>query len=198
MSRRIPKFLLALPLWQIDAAGAAIVCAAAGIWYFAGIEPLGRVQAHWNTVDAELKMQREVSHQKAGLAADQDKQLKDLRHQIENSELQLKQVAAINSRVSDLTTAATESKLQVDEIKPSKPVSKPRFTVVPIRLTGVGNYPSILTFLKRLRTDFGDTGLSGLSLGMKPDGAASGAGEVLRFELDLLWYAAPTVQPAKK
>ncbi len=197
---RVPKFMTSLPLWQVDAAGAAIVCIAAGAWYFAGVEPLGRVRAEQETMQTELAAQRELSHAKAKQAAKQDQSLKKLREQIGSSNVHLQRVDAMNARVSALTTAAGEANLRVDEIKPSSPTMRPRFTVVPIRISGGGDYGAVMAFFGALRSRFEDTGVSGFSLDRVEASAESKGGdaEELRFVLDLVWYAAPTQAGSKK
>ncbi|MBX3376866.1 MAG: type 4a pilus biogenesis protein PilO [Phycisphaeraceae bacterium] len=200
MIQALARAMAKRPLWHIDAVGAGLIGLAAGVWYFAGVEPLQQAQAGLRAMEVELASQRDVAHTKAKLASTQDRELARLRAEIEASAIQLRREDALNAHVSKLTAVAEGFGLRVNEIKPSAATRLPRFTVVPIRLSGVGGYGAVVEFLRRLRADFGDTGLTGLTLERSPAvGDAEPDAEVdLKFVVNLAWYAAPVSGTGKK
>ena len=191
---RVVRSVSVRPLWQIDALGVAVVCVLSGLWYFAGLRPLTEARAARRGLEAELAVQKDMAEKKSDILARQDQSLAKARQQNAASAIQLKQPEQVNQHVSELTGAAEASGLRIDEIKPSQAVPVARFTMVPIRLKGAGGYHAVTTFLRRLRGDFHDTGVTGFKLS-KIESSENGD---LQFALDLVWYAAPSVAPAKK
>ena len=197
MRIRIPQSIALRPLWQIDALGAAVVCLAAGLWYFAGLQPLSDARAAREELEQKVTMQQEVAQERTRLAETQERQLKKIKEDIATSSINLLAVEKINSHVSELTRAAGDSGLRVDEIKPSQPVALTRFTTVPIRLSGGGDYRSVTGFFRTLRRSHRDTGITGFKLQSQGAAGVPDSPE-LRFEVDLVWYAGPRPKANKK
>jgi Tfp pilus assembly protein PilO len=192
---RVLKKVAGLQLWQIDAAGAVMVCAFAGIWYVAGLRPLNEARAAREAMETELSLEQSVAQDKAKLIVTQERILQKVGNDLASTALRIQDPDQINQHVSALERAAARAGLRVDEIKPSAAVSMSRFTTVPIRISGVGEFGAVTSFFKALRADYRDTGVTGFNL--KIQDGDQGPGE-LRFELDLVWYAAPRQPPAKK
>lgn len=192
MIHSIAQRLSHRPLWQIDAMGAAIVCVMAGAWFLLGLQPQLDAKAARLVLEQELTAQNEIAGQRAALVATHERALKTIQQQIEASAIRLKPADYLNQHVSDMATAGTGTGLRIDEIKPAAPEALQRFTIVPIRLSGGGSYRSLTSFLGKLRSDFRDTGATGFQLKREGD-----AGD-LRFEVNLVWYAAPAPAPTKK
>lgn len=194
MNPRIAKTIAPLKLWQLDAAGAAVVCLGAALWYFAGFEPLCEARAARRNMEEELRGQRDAAEKQVALLSKREENLAKVRAENSISAVQLKPAERVNQQVSDLTSVAGKAGLRIDEIKPAGPVPAERFTMVPIKVSGAGEYSAVTDFLKRLRADFRDTGVTGFSLKSPPDESA----KPLVFEFNLVWYAAPVPAPAKK
>lgn len=197
MNARIPSQVTRLPLWQIDVAGTALVCLFAAVWYLAGLRPLAQAQAARTAMESELAAQEAIAQDKVKLAATQEREIQRAQGEIAASALQVQRVDQINSHVSELEEAAATSGLRVDEIKPSQATALLRFTTVPIRMSGVGDYGAVTLFFRTLRIKFRDTGVTGFRLQLSPAAGGEQATE-LRFELDLVWYAEPKLPAAKK
>ncbi len=69
-----------------------------------------------------------------------------------------------------------------------------RYTTVPIRISGEGNYRSVAAFFRRLRERCHDTGVTGFDLKSVDKGDTTES----RFVFNLVWYAAPTAVKTKK
>ena len=191
---KTPGFITRMALWQVDLLGTGVVCAIAAVWYLGGVRPLSQARAERDSMETELTTQRSIAQDKAKLAAIQEKSLKKVQAEIASSSIQLLPADQVNSRVSALAGVAGKAGLRVDEIKPSAPVPLARFTTVPIRLSGAGEYKSISLFFDALRGEFRDTGLTAFKLQV----SETAEGSELRFELNLVWYAAPMQATPKK
>lgn len=185
MNSRLSKSLATRPLWHMDACAAAIICAAAGVWYFAGFAPLVSARAARKELEVELAGERVKLDQQAELVKKHASSLEIARQKQSASRVQLKAVDRVNQQVADLTRMAIDSGVEVDEVRPSPPVAQERFTAVPIRLTGTGRYEAVTNLLGRLRSDYHDTGITGFALRAPTEAT----GEKLKVELNLVWYA---------
>lgn len=176
-----------LPLWQVDAMAAAVICLGAGVWYFAGLSPLVEARATRQNLETELAGEKDALQKQSALIKRREQMLEEAKAQILASRVQLLPPDQINQQVAKLTEMASGIGLSIDEIKPLGPAPQERFTTVPIKVSGVGSYEAVTKFMERLRSDFHDTGVSGFALGGSPEKPD----EILKFELNLVWYAAP-------
>ena len=101
--------------------------------------------------------------------------------------LRLEPVGQINHRLVKITELAADTGLGLDQFTPGAESPTADATVVPLRLTGRGDFPSALLFLSRLHADFADMAVTGFRLSGNT-GGATGPGT---FVFDLTWYAAP-------
>lgn len=194
MNSRVAKSIASLKVWQLDAAGAAVVCVGAALWYFAGYEPLSQARATREHMEQELHDHQDAAEKQMELLTMRESILAKVRAENSVSAVQLKPAERVNQQVSDLTGVAGDAGLRVDEIRPASAMPAARFTMVPIKVSGAGEYAAVTEFLRLLRADFRDTGVIGFSLKMPTDATATG----LKFEFNLVWYAAPSPSSAKK
>ena len=175
-------------LFQIDAIGAVICVAFSLAFYLAGVRPL--LQHHSARAEARMQYsaQRGESRRLSILLNDLESRRTEARKMLEESPLRLQTVSRANHRIAEMTGLATESGMILKEIQPRRLLAGTRYDVLPIWLSGSGDYPNCVAFLHRLREAFPDTGVISLELTGNPiDPADSGA-----FQALLEWYIAPT------
>ena len=147
---------------------------------------------------SQLSELRTKSLELAQAAQAQRDRLAKLESELKRNPLQLAGVGALNQRIADLTaladqvSAATSVGLKIEQITPGAPVAGPRYTAVPIRLSGIATYVGAQVMLERLHERFPDTGVTAFSLASTQEGAATAS-----FTLELMWYAAPAGATAR-
>jgi|ERR1044071_3038861 Tfp pilus assembly protein PilO len=179
--------------WQIDAAGVALCLGLAGVWYLAGVQPLSAARASREVLQGELN-EREL---RAGELDDEclhkKGQAENLRQQIESGKVVLAPVDKLNGHIAELNGLAAGHNLRIDIVKPSQPVVLPRYTTVPIRISGSGSFADAARFLHALHEGHRDTGLVGMELHAEPEAPDKEP----YFAFNLVWYAEPPAPPAK-
>lgn len=188
MSSRVPPAIV----WRADGIGVAALLCCAVVWYLIGVRPVMDARAEMTSAAAEIETRRgEIA--KAGhtvtslndqvLAAEQTEAARAVR---------LGKASQINSRVDALAELALAAGLRLDSIRPGEPILAPKFTSVPIVISGGGSYPTAVEFLRALRVRFPDVGVRGFDLR-----AANGESGIGAFAFDLVWYTEPTIGPAR-
>jgi hypothetical protein len=190
--RRIARRLPSVPIWQIDAAGAAACAALGALWYFAGLQPVSEAAASREALTIELSardstldglFQARSTHQRIA-----DKLSRD----IESGSVKLRPAEHVNARIAELNTLAARHHLRIDEVRPGAPATLSRYVTVPIRLAGAGTYAQCSGFLHALRGDLRDMGVAGFELRGEPEAPDKPP----TFAFTLVWYAAPASPPA--
>jgi len=98
----------------------------------------------------------------------------------------LRDLSRQNERLGELTGAAEESGLALDEMRPGTPLWDWRFGAVPIRMSGSGGYQHFVTFLSDLSTAFPDLRVVSFTLHAQPGSAAPPT-----FATELVWFTLP-------
>lgn len=125
------------------------------------------------------------------MRAAQSQRLTEIERALSGLRVRLQDAGALNQRLAELTNLADQigadprRGLKVEQITPGTPTVGPRFTTVPIRLSGVSTYAAASAFLERLQERFPDTGVTGLTLKVRGEDTAEA-----EFGMDLVWYAA--------
>jgi Tfp pilus assembly protein PilO len=171
----------------IHLAGVATCLLMAGAWHTLTLAPLKEAresrQALWDALQPRLEkaasLEQHVRAQQRTLAA--------VGEQIASGDLQLRSVDYINQRIADITAAAGAFKLRLEEVRPGTPAAMQWFMNVPIRLSGSGEYPDLGSFLHALPAAFPDVAVVGFQVRGEPEAID----KTPRFELNLVWYAAP-------
>ena len=97
----------------------------------------------------------------------------------------------LNSRLAKLTDLAASNDLQIDTIEPdAKPTSTPMFTLTRITIGARGSDENCQRFIATLHEQMRDLIVTSLDL------ASPAPGDPDAFNLQLLWYASPTISQA--
>jgi Tfp pilus assembly protein PilO len=144
-----------------------------------------------NAQEAALNSQIERQEARAARIADRTQEfrtsLAKTQAALKTSSVQLEPAGSVNARIRKLTDLAGRFELKVDEVQPSEPSYRHEYGLVPIRLGGVGNYPSWALFLHELARTCPDISVDSFDLSAKTGAPAS----VAQFRLNLMWYVSP-------
>jgi hypothetical protein len=144
------------------------------------------------------QQQQDTISERRTLAAEREKALakqqsdRDALRDRSKEAIQLLPASALNARMSELTTLATECSASITQMaaQPALPpvtiVGKDKAVIVPIKLAGSSTYEGATRFLNAIRTRFRDTAITGLHLSAAPADASPTAG----YTIDLAWYTA--------
>lgn len=173
-------------LWRIDAAGLAVCLIIGAAAYLLGFGPLLADRA------LVLGHRQALADQtvEASKLDDEVKKAQDTRDKLQKQVAQIRPLdppSRVNQRVKDLTDIAAGCGLKVGEIGPGAPAAGTRFTTVPIRLKGIGEYRTIAEFFARVHERFRDTAIVGFRASCNIESDKPDA----EFSFDLEWYAAP-------
>jgi len=178
-------------LWTAAATTFAAVTFAV---YTAAIQPALSHRAEQQQLDAELAHRKTKTAVLAGELADVGKQLKAVNQSLAHARLRLQPASLVNDRLERLADLANDCGLSIDQVHPGDVNDTPHFQIVSIKLGGTGSFPACGKFLHQLRDTFPDTGVRALEvLNQSP----SPVKPLLKFDLELTWYAAPAATVAK-
>ncbi len=178
--------------WQIDAAGVGICVLLTLLLIFGGIQPLLSSRANFES-QRQLLDQRSSHAMKLDLAKAQiTNSLNLVRNTLEASPLRLSPATDVNLRLSQISSRATRSGLDINEIRPGLSAASSRYETIPVLLAGSGSFSRCTQFLRSLHEEFPDTAVRSLELIAGPiePGRPSNA----TFSFDLRWHAAPGSQ----
>jgi hypothetical protein len=174
-------------MWHVDAAALTLCVALSVALYSGGLVPLMRDHDQTLARQADLKARREEASSLAASVARVRSQLLGVREAVDRTPLKLQPSRHVNTRLAELTDLATAHGLQIEHIEPAPSRRTGRYEIVPLKLAGVGRYPTCVAFLHKLREGFPDTVIAGFELSGNPTAPGSG-----RFELELHWFATPS------
>lgn len=172
-------------IWQIYAIGGLVCVAVSAIAWFALAAPTLEQLGQRRDREAELTESRHKATELARNLADARREMKVLSHQIATDAIELQPASEVNQRLAALTSLATNNGLSLNEVRPGSPAEVSRYQVLPIHLTGAGDYPSCAAFLHGLHEAYTDVGLSSLEA-LNSD--TSGESSRLNFQIELVWY----------
>ena len=173
--------------WYMYGAGVAACIAATLVFHFMGIRPLLERYSKSESYQAALSAQRGIAKDLAASADDMEENMGDAQKALDESPFHLRPANDVNNRIAQMAALANGCGLKLDEIQPGSPESGLRYETVPIHLAGTGNYRTCVALLHRMRQTFPDTTVIALELTGRPADPESPA----RFQLELLWHAAP-------
>jgi len=177
-----------LSFGRVDAVGAAGASAVLALATVIGFLPV------WNGRHAVAR-DRALASENDRLASDSLRDTQDLearlgvmQAQLDANPVKLSAVEDLNQRLSDFVRLADEVGLALDQVEPGAPFRSPKFTTVPIKVSGTGTYAGLATFFEKLHSTRVDTSIEAFSINV-----ASGDGDATkaRFALQVVWYAAP-------
>ena len=181
--------------WKlIWTAAAATVVAVTFAVYTAAIQPALAHRAQRQQLNAELAQRKSKSAALAGELADVGKQLKAVNQSLAHARLRLQPASLVNDRLERLADLANDCGLSIDQVHPGDVTDTAHFEIVSIKLGGTGSFPACGKFLHQLHDVFPDTGVRALEV---TNQSPSPVKPMLKFDLELTWYAAPAATVAK-
>lgn len=183
---------LAGRLLTIDACGMGAVLALGAGAYFFGAAPIINARAEIDGRRQGLEEQARNAAGQESLIVGEQMKLADLGKQLAEMQIELFPPTDINKRLRRITEICAAAQLTVQQLDPGQP--RPggggdlgKFSIVPIRLAGVGAFDGIAGFMHQLLDrEFPDVEVRSLNLTAPADGQTEAA-----FAVDLRWYAAP-------
>lgn len=172
-------------IWQIYTIAGLVCAAATAIAWFALAAPTLDQLSQRRGRETELVESRHKATELAHDLAAGRKEMKLLSKQLASNAIELQPASQVNQRLAALTTLATQNGLSLNEVRPGAPTETNRYQMLPIHLTGAGDYPSCAAFLHGLHDSYTDIGLSSLEA-LNSD--ASGETSRLNFQIELVWY----------
>jgi Tfp pilus assembly protein PilO len=156
--------------------------------YFTGWQPLENSRAAEDARASALSLAREQVSTLSVTSRSLRGQLTKVQAAVAKIDVPLQPVAAVNTRMAELTSLAGECGLDVQYTQMGAVTSNNRYGQVPIQLSGAGTYRTCALFLHRLRERFADTGMKSFEIAATP----SASSNVTSFNFQLVWYVQPT------
>ena len=173
--------------WPVDAWGAGAVVALTLVAYFVGLAPMQQRRADVQERRRELTQKSVQSNELAGQARLLGGRAANLRRELEQNALRLQPINQLNQRLAEVTAAAAECGLDVNDIRPGVSISGARHTLVPIDLAGSGSYRNCVEFLHRFHGKFADSGVASFELTRNPVDPSAPT----TFHFNIIWYVEP-------
>jgi hypothetical protein len=203
--------------WKLDAAGVAFLAAVTLGAYLLQIQPAIRHHEHARLQAIELASARAKARELERTVQLTRDQLAAAQRAASQASLALQPPSAMNQRLAQLTELAGANRLAIDALESGAlahaggipaTAGGQRHALVPIRVSGRGDYRSFQIFLHRLRQNMPDLAVvsfdltaTGLRAEAGPDGSTSDAPGADRnfntsasYVMDLLWFTQPPAQ----
>ena len=177
-----------IDLWGVAACAALTVIA-----YLLGVAPLRQRHADLQERRRALAQKTQEANDLAGNMRQLAGRVTNLQRQVAENPLRLQPSQQLNSRLAEVTSAAGECGLDVNDIQPGNPVIGARHTLVPINLAGAGSYRNCVEFLHRFHARFADSGVANFALARNPAEPSSRTS----FQFRLIWYVEPQSASAR-
>ncbi|MGH7243438.1 MAG: hypothetical protein ACREJD_08490 [Phycisphaerales bacterium] len=190
MSNTFARFRACL---SVDLAGVAFILILTAVVAAGAVVPVVSARAAHRQLQEQLDVGRTTTRHLREQRADLEFNLARLEEDLKATRVDVEPVARLNSRLSRLTESAAKRKLELDRVAPDAPQKAPKATLVPIRIEGRGAFLSGRDWIADLRAEFPDVAIAGFQIGRDK----SATGEIASFSFDLVWYAAPSAQPAQ-
>lgn len=178
---RFPKFS------TVDAGGVGLCVVGLLLLFFAGIRPNLHLKQAAAVQMTQMQTQREKVAELQGQAVELATELDDTRKSLNDTVLHLIPASKVNRRISEMTELATDSKLRIDGIEPSRPIKGPLCDTVPLVLSGRGRFSDCTKFLHNINKTFPDISVESFELIGNPANLST----TVKFRVHLLWYASP-------
>jgi len=178
-------------IW-VDAAAVAICLATTVLAYLIAVSPCLE-QRHLS----QMK-QQEFSSKKGQLAEirgsvnELKTRLHTLSERLAETNIELASPDMVNSKVAVLTALLTDCSLEVDDVNIGQVTSGKHCEIVPIQISGRGDYVQCAQFLHNLSGGLPDIHLSSLNLRRNPSGLKAQH----KFTFDLIWYTSAGEEPS--
>jgi Tfp pilus assembly protein PilO len=177
---------LKLKWLKIDTSAAAACLAATGLVYLVGFMPLLAQHDSLATQRNELSQQMEKADRLHATSRNLRARLATAQSQLTKNKLQLQSIRQLNQRLAELAEFSQKSGLDVQDVRPGSLIRAPRYSQLPIHVSGSGSYPSCTAFFHNLHDRFGDMAIANFDL---RNGNATNAPAT--FSFDIVWFVDP-------
>jgi len=174
--------------WQIDAAAVGFCLLATAGVFFGAARPMVLRHRQLHEQQADLANQRRKVSQLSASAAELEQRLSEVRRQLAQSKVTLRPTSQVNRQIAKLTELFNACQLKANDIQLGQAEHSSKYTVVPIKISGTGRFPSCVRFLHELAEKFPDTGVASFEISGDPAQPA----EPGAFRFELYWYASAT------
>jgi Tfp pilus assembly protein PilO len=186
MSTRAIANYLRAP-WQIDATGLVLCAALTYAAYLLGVRPAVSRHVEQRTRDAQLVEARERVSALTASTRMLRTQIVNVDNVLLNTEVKLYSASAINQRLAEITSLASECGLEVQLVQTGTIIPSQRYAQLPIELAGTGTYRASAWFLHRLRKALPDTAVHAFEFSGNP----TESNGLISYQLRLNWYVQP-------
>jgi Tfp pilus assembly protein PilO len=175
--------------WRIDAAGVAVCLAVTALSYLSLVQPMSKIQMEADRLTPLLSQRvGDVRIARASLAELQ-KGLDDTREALDDQPLRLESGTQVNSRMAILADLALQAGLELHQMLPDQTRVGERYNIVPIVLSGSGDYRKVTRFMRDVHEKFADLAVVEFDLSSSGSSAQGQA----RFDLGLAWFTMPVL-----
>ncbi|MFN0011774.1 MAG: GspMb/PilO family protein [Phycisphaerales bacterium] len=179
----------------VHAAGAALCAALTLAGGFAAFGPLWAHRAQAREQAAAGLSARDRADSARAQLDSLRKRAAELTLQLASNRVMLRPVSALNEHLGALATLAAQRSITLDQIAPGKVQTGPKFSTVPLHVTGSGTYPAVASLLEQLHTTEPTTAVVAFTIHASQSPETTGPrGQRTAdasFTLDLLWHALP-------
>jgi Tfp pilus assembly protein PilO len=174
--------------WRIDAIGVAACLSVTALAYLTLVRPAVNGYEQSARLGSQLAERSvAVADARRSLAAVRAS-LDETLAAVDRLPLRLEPSAQVNRRLAQLADLAADAGLELHQMQPDPARSGDRYDIVPIALTGTGDYRRVTRFIRSIHDRFADISVVDFEL------APGNAGERLaRFDLGLAWYTMPAM-----
>jgi len=180
-------------LHQIDVIGTAICLVASVVVYFTVLNPIIKQRSFLSEKRNELVVQHDEFSRLSALSLTLGNQLAAIQEESTDNEIRLESSDRTNHRLAALTELFTDYSLTVDDIHAGKISAGPTWNLIPINISGRGQYLKCIVLLDTLRRTFADMNMARFRL----EGNPVNFDESNRFRFHLLWHTRPQAQTVK-
>ncbi len=174
--------------WKIDLTGLAICASITALGYFALIRPSIESRRAYMQLHPQLaELSNQVQTERASLATLQES-MENTRLELQGLSLRLESSSQVNKRLSSLAELAATMGLEVHQILPDTIRSGERYDIVPIALSGAGDYKQVTHFMQEVHDNFADIAVIEFDLSAKVSQSNSAS-----FDIGLAWYTLPAM-----
>lgn len=174
----------------VDATGVGICVLASVAAYVFGIDPMLEQKASVASQRQELRVQRKICAEVQASAKALESQLVAAQEELAEAQIRLQPSSRTNARVAALAALLGNHGLEIDDVHIGQKLASTRCTVVPIGITGRGEYGRSVALLNELIRTFADTSVAKLELVGNP----ATTDQTAKLRLELLWYTSPELQ----
>ncbi len=174
--------------WRIDAVGVLALAAATAVCYVGFIMPAVDNREAYDRLQPQVAQRTEQVQSAHVSLASLQADLARSHTQLEDLPLRLEPSSGVNRRLAYLAELASQVGLEVHKMLPDSVRGGQRYDIVPIVLSGSGNYEQVTDFMRRVHESYADIAVVGFDL--TSDNAAE---QTARFNIGLAWYTLPVM-----